>query len=67
MSDPKSEKKQIILPENVIVDYNFEKMLKDFFKKVEKSGVLKEVKARRYYRKSSEIKREEAKQRGRKK
>ena len=57
MSDPKENKKPIILPENVPVDYTFEKMLKGFMKNVDKSGVLQEVRARRYYVKPSEIKR----------
>jgi ribosomal protein S21 len=57
MSDPIKEKKAIILPENVAVDYIFERMLKSFMKDVDKSGILKEVKARRYYVKPSEIKR----------
>jgi len=57
MSDPIKEKKAIILPENVPVDYTFERMLKSFMKNVDKSGILKEVKARRYYIKPSEVKR----------
>lgn len=58
MSDPKENKRpEIKLPENVPVDYNFEKMLKNFIKQVDKSGVLQQVKARRYYVKPSEIKR----------
>jgi ribosomal protein S21 len=56
MSDIK-EKKQIILPENVPTDYTFERMLKSFMKEIDKSGILKEVKARKYYIKPSEIKR----------
>jgi ribosomal protein S21 len=58
MSDPKENKRpEVKLPENVPVDYNFEKMLKNFIKQVDKSGVLQQVKARRYYVKPSEIKR----------
>ena len=56
MSDPKILK-PIILPENVTVDLNFERMFKDFIKKVKKSGIIEEVKRRRYYVKPSEIKR----------
>jgi ribosomal protein S21 len=57
MSDPIKEKKPIILPENVPIDYTFERMLKTFMKQVDKSGILKEVKARKYYIKPSEVKR----------
>jgi ribosomal protein S21 len=58
MSDPKETKKvEIKLPENVPVDYAFERLLKNFMKQVDKSGVLQEVKARRYYEKPSSIKR----------
>ena len=58
MSDPKDIKKPvIILPENVQVDYTFEKMLKTFKKKVETDGILEEVKRRKYYIKPSEQKR----------
>lgn len=56
MSDTK-EKKQIILPENMQVDYTFEKMLKTFMKQVDKEGILKEYKRRRYYEKPSTLKR----------
>jgi small subunit ribosomal protein S21 len=66
MSDQK-DRKPITLPENVPVDYNFEKLLKDFLKKVDKNGILKEVKARRYYEKPSAIKRRKEKERNRKK
>ena len=65
MSDPRdkeSKKAEIKLPENVPIDYNFERMLKSFIKNVDKTGILKEVKLRRYYRKPSEIKREHDKQ-----
>ena len=58
MSDPKDPKKiQIHVPENVPVDFTFERMLKSFMKDVDKTGILKEAKARRYYVKPSEIKR----------
>ena len=57
MSDPKDTKKPFILPTNVPVDLNFERMLKSFIKDVEKTGILKEVKARKYYIKPSEKKR----------
>jgi len=66
MSDQK-DRKSIILPENVPQDFNFERMLKNFLKQVDKSGVLKEVKARRYYEKPSAIKRRKEKERNRKK
>jgi ribosomal protein S21 len=56
MLDPKENKKPIILPENTQIDYQFDKMLKFFIKSVEKSGILQEVKERRYYSKPSEIK-----------
>jgi len=51
------EKKQVHLPENVMVDYQFENMLKKFTHDVKKSGILEEVKARRYYIKESMKKR----------
>ena len=57
MSDNKQDKKSINLPENVAVDYSFEKMLKYFIKQVQKDGILDEVKRRKYYIKPSEIKR----------
>jgi ribosomal protein S21 len=67
MADPRETKEKkftpVVLPENVPVDYNFERMLKSFIKQVDKTGILKEVKARRYYIKPSERKREEAKKR----
>lgn len=66
MSEPREKelkKPEIKLPENVPIDYNFERMLKSFTKNVDKLGILKEVKARRYYIKPSELKREEAKKR----
>ena len=66
MSDPRDKEKKFVevkLPENVPVDYNFERMLKTFIKHVDKFGILKEVKARRYYVKPSEQKREDAKKR----
>lgn len=43
--------------ENVPVDAAFEKMMKDFLRKVKKEGVIDEVKRRRYYIKPSEAKR----------
>jgi len=51
------EKKQVHLPENVMVDYAFENMLKKFIHEVKKNGILEEVRARRYYVKPSMIKR----------
>jgi ribosomal protein S21 len=57
MSDTHEIKKPIILPENVPVNYEFERMLKSFMKQVQKDGILEEVKARKYYIKPSEIKR----------
>jgi ribosomal protein S21 len=57
MSDPKETKKLINLPENIPVDYNFERMLKSFMKQIDKDGIIKEIKARRYYIKPSEKKR----------
>jgi len=67
MSDEKKEFKKSIPqpPENVPVDYTFEKMLKSFLKQIDKDGILKEVKARRYYVKPSEIKRLAKKQKRR--
>jgi ribosomal protein S21 len=67
MSDPKDSKKpEIKLPENVPVDYTFEKTLKYFMKQVDKIGILKEVKMRRYFIKPSEIKRKLENERRRK-
>lgn len=57
MSDQREFKKPITLPENVPIDYAFERMLKNFMKDVDKSGILREVKVRRYYIKKSELKR----------
>ena len=51
------EKKQIQLPENVVTDFAFENLLKKFIHDVKKSGVLEEVRARRYYVKPSMVKR----------
>jgi len=51
------EKKQVQLPVNVLVDYQFENMLKKFIHDVKKSGILEEVKSRRYYIKESMKKR----------
>jgi ribosomal protein S21 len=68
MSDPRDSKKpEVKLPENVPVDYTFERLLKTFLKNVDKSGILKEVKARRYYEKPSAIRRRLEKERNRKK
>ena len=61
MSDPKQEKKPIILPENIPIDYNFERMLKSFLKQVDKDGIIREVKERRYYIKPSAKRRAELK------
>jgi len=55
MSDIKDNKKTIVLPENVLVDYTFERMLKSFLKDIQKSGIMQEIKERRYYTKPSEI------------
>jgi len=55
MSDPKDKKTEVKLPENVSIDYTFERMLKSFLKQVEKDGIIQEVKNRRYYEKLSEI------------
>lgn len=63
MSDIHETKKPtIILPENVPMDYVFDKMLKSFMKQVDKEGILKEIKERRYYIKLSEIKRRHKKE-----
>lgn len=51
------EKKQIQLPTEVNVDYTFENMLKKFTHDVKRSGILEEVRARRYYIKPSMVKR----------
>jgi ribosomal protein S21 len=51
-------KNSINLSENTNFNPDFEKMLKTFLKQIDKSGILREVKIRRYYRKPSEIKRE---------
>ena len=64
--DNDKKRTEVKLPENVPVDYGFEKMLKSFIKTVEKSGVLQQVKARRYYIKKSALKRAEEKERNRK-
>jgi ribosomal protein S21 len=53
MSDPKEQKKEIKLPENIPVDYTFEKILKVFLKKSQ--DIIKEVKEKRYYQKPSAI------------
>jgi len=43
--------------EPVSIDYNFERMIKSFLKDVEKRGIIKEIRDRRYYVKPSEQKR----------
>jgi len=43
--------------EGMPVDNVFEKMMKDFLKKVKKDGIIDEIKRRRYYIKPSEAKR----------
>ena len=55
--DNKDKKITVTLPGNVIVDYSFERTLKTFIKQIDKIGILKEVKMRRYYTKPSELKR----------
>ena len=55
--DNTSVKKPVQLPENVMIDYQFENMLKKFIHDVKRSGVLEEVRARRYYVKPSMVKR----------
>ena len=65
-NDKEVKRPEVKLPENVPIDYEFDKRLKRFMKDVDKSGILQEVKLRRYYRKPSEIKREEYKKRSRK-
>lgn len=59
MSNPRDEKKISVvnIPENVPVDFEFERMLKTFIKQVDNSGILQEVKSRRYFVKPSEKKR----------
>ncbi len=51
------EKKQVQLPVGVTVDFAFENLLKKFTHDVKKSGILEEIRNRRYYSKPSEIKR----------
>jgi len=65
MSDPRTEKKEVKLPENVPTDYAFDKMLKSFMRQVEKDGIIREVKERRYYIKPSDKRRAELKRRKR--
>jgi len=60
----KKDTKPVEAPQNV-PDPNFERMLKQFIRYVDKTGVLQEVRARRYYIKPSEIKRLAKKQRRR--
>ena len=60
MSNPnekETKRPEVKLPENVPIDYEFDKRLKRFMKDIDKSGILQEVKARRYYIKNSETKR----------
>ena len=61
----KKDTKPVEALQNVPVDPNFERMLKQFIRYVDKTGVLQEVRARRYYIKPSEIKRLAKKQRRR--
>ena len=51
------EKKQIQLPEKVSIDYAFENMMKKFIHDVKRSGILEEIRERRYYQKPSMTKR----------
>lgn len=46
-------------PESAPIDYNFERMIKSFLKDVEKRGIIREVRDRRYYQKPSEKRRAE--------
>jgi len=63
MSDTHESKRPVVtLPENVLVDYVFEKMLKQFIKQIQKEGILQEVKDRRCYIKPSEAKRNKKKE-----
>lgn len=57
MSDKKEQKKIIAPPEDVPVDFKFEKLLKSFLRDVQKTGILREIRERRYYIKKSERKR----------
>ena len=50
------KKPQVIIPENTIVDHDFERLLKSFLKQTLKDGILEEVRERRCYYKKSEIK-----------
>ena len=50
-------KKPIILPDNGVVNYQFEAMIKAFISKVKKDGTMEEIRARRYYIKPSAKKR----------
>jgi ribosomal protein S21 len=45
------------IKEELPIDDKFERMLKDFIKKVKKDGILEEYKRRRYYIKPSAAKR----------
>ena len=60
MSDQRENKKFIILPENVQIDYTFEKLLKTFLKKSQE--IIREVKEKRYYIKPSDVKRKHKKE-----
>lgn len=57
MDNRDNKKQPVTPPENTPIDYNFERMFKNFVKTVQKSGVLEQIKARRYYIKPSELKR----------
>ncbi len=65
MADNQKKKEELqasLLKETpTVVDRAFESMFKAFKNKVAKEGVIAEVNMRRYYRKPSEIKREEVK------
>lgn len=66
MADDKTKKVEVKLPENVMVDYTFERMVKSFIKQVQKDGIIELVKKRRYYEKPSALKRLAEKERRRK-
>jgi ribosomal protein S21 len=57
MEQQDKPKKEIKLPENVAMDFTFERTLKSFLKQIQKEGKMQELKDRRYYTKPSEIKR----------
>lgn len=52
------QKQPTQLPAEVPVNIEFEKMLKNFLKDVNKSGILREVRDRMYYKKPSQVRRE---------